>query len=46
VWINDAHQINATAPFGGYKQNGLGRELGPGALDAFAETKAHPHRPV
>ncbi len=40
VWINDAHQINAAVPFGGYKQSGLGRELGPQALEAFVETKA------
>jgi acyl-CoA reductase-like NAD-dependent aldehyde dehydrogenase len=40
VWINDAHQINSAAPFGGYKQSGIGRELGPQALDAFTETKA------
>jgi len=30
VWINDYHMINAEAPFGGYKQSGLGRELGAG----------------
>lgn len=40
VWINDSHQINAHVPFGGYKQSGVGRELGPDALDAFVETKA------
>jgi acyl-CoA reductase-like NAD-dependent aldehyde dehydrogenase len=40
VWINDAHQIHAAAPFGGYKHSGLGRELGPQALEAFVETKA------
>ncbi|WP_369227937.1 aldehyde dehydrogenase [Streptomyces sp. R39] len=40
VWINDAHQINAAAPFGGYRQSGVGRELGPQALEAFVETKA------
>ncbi len=39
VWINDAHQINCQVPFGGYKQSGLGRELGPDALDEYTETK-------
>jgi acyl-CoA reductase-like NAD-dependent aldehyde dehydrogenase len=39
VWINDAHGINCQLPFGGYKQSGLGRELGPGALDAYTEVK-------
>ena len=28
VWINDHHLINCIAPFGGYKQSGIGRELG------------------
>ena len=27
VWINDYHLINCIAPFGGYKQSGIGREL-------------------
>jgi acyl-CoA reductase-like NAD-dependent aldehyde dehydrogenase len=39
VWINDHHNINCDVPFGGYKQSGIGRELGPGALDAYTETK-------
>ena len=39
VWINDAHGINCRLPFGGYKQSGLGRELGPQALDAYTEVK-------
>ncbi|MEN8674060.1 aldehyde dehydrogenase family protein [Nocardioides sp.] len=40
VWINDAHQINANVPFGGYKQSGLGRELGANALDPYVEEKS------
>ncbi|RIK39094.1 MAG: aldehyde dehydrogenase [Chloroflexi bacterium] len=28
IWINDYHLISAEAPFGGYKQSGIGRELG------------------
>lgn len=42
VWINNWHQINPALPFGGYKQSGLGRELGPHALDEYTETK-HVH---
>jgi aldehyde dehydrogenase (NAD+) len=42
VWINDVHLLNGYAPFGGYKQSGVGRELGPHVLDAYLETK-HVH---
>jgi len=42
VWINDHHMINCDVPFGGYKQSGVGRELGPRALDAYTEVK-HVH---
>ena len=30
---------HAAYPFGGYKQSGLGRELGPHALDEYTEEK-------
>ncbi|MFB6676430.1 aldehyde dehydrogenase family protein [Streptomyces sp. NPDC056390] len=40
VWINDWHNISANLPFGGFKQSGVGRELGPDALDEFTEQKA------
>jgi len=39
VWINDYHLISAQAPFGGYKQSGLGRELGRWGLDEFLQSK-------
>ena len=39
VWINDHHQINCEVPFGGSKQSGVGRELGPDALDPYTEEK-------
>jgi aldehyde dehydrogenase (NAD+) len=42
VWVNDVHMVSAAMPFGGYKQSGLGRELGPHALDEYTETK-HVH---
>ncbi len=42
IWINDYHLINAEAPFGGYKQSGIGRELGIWGLKQYLETK-HVH---
>jgi acyl-CoA reductase-like NAD-dependent aldehyde dehydrogenase len=39
VWINDYHMINAEAPFGGYKQSGVGRELGTWGLHEYTEIK-------
>ncbi len=42
VWINNWHQIDPALPFGGYKQSGLGRELGEHSLDDYTETK-HVH---
>jgi aldehyde dehydrogenase (NAD+) len=42
VWVNDVHLLNGYAPFGGYKQSGVGRELGPQALDGYLTTK-HVH---
>lgn len=39
VWINEYHLISEKAPFGGYKQSGLGRELGEDALDEYTEIK-------
>lgn len=39
VWINDYHLINAIAPFGGYKQSGIGRELGTYGFDEYTQIK-------
>ena len=42
VWINDPLTDNDAGPFGGFKQSGIGRELGREGLEAFQETK-HVH---
>jgi acyl-CoA reductase-like NAD-dependent aldehyde dehydrogenase len=39
VWVNDWHMVSCEYPFGGYKQSGFGRELGPHALDEYTEEK-------
>jgi acyl-CoA reductase-like NAD-dependent aldehyde dehydrogenase len=39
VWINDSQPAPSESMWGGYKQSGIGRELGPYALDAYLETK-------
>ena len=42
VWFNDPLTDNDAGPFGGFKQSGMGRELGREGLEAFQETK-HAH---
>ena len=42
VWINDHHLLNANAPFGGYKQSGVGREFGSYGFEPYLEVK-HMH---
>jgi acyl-CoA reductase-like NAD-dependent aldehyde dehydrogenase len=42
VWINDHHLFSAAAPHGGYKQSGIGRELGRWGLDEYLQIK-HVH---
>jgi len=42
VWINEWHLISEKAPFGGYKQSGVGREFGIEGLKEYTEAK-HVH---
>ncbi len=39
VWVNTYNQFDCTAPFGGYKQSGFGRELGKEALELYTQVK-------
>jgi acyl-CoA reductase-like NAD-dependent aldehyde dehydrogenase len=42
MWVNDWHMLNMNYPFGGYKQSGIGRELGPWGLSEYQQLK-HVH---
>jgi acyl-CoA reductase-like NAD-dependent aldehyde dehydrogenase len=37
--VNSNSSVRYEAPFGGFKQSGIGRELGMGALDHYTESK-------
>jgi betaine-aldehyde dehydrogenase len=39
VWINDYNTYMPQAEWGGFKQSGIGRELGPTGLDEYREAK-------
>jgi len=40
VWVNTYRALEYRRPFGGFKQSGVGRELGIDALDEYTETKS------
>lgn len=40
VWVNNYRQITYGVPFGGFRQSGIGRELGPDALEEYTEVKS------
>jgi aldehyde dehydrogenase (NAD+) len=40
VWINAYNCFDSSSPFGGYKQSGFGREMGPHALDSYTQIKS------
>ena len=39
ISINSNTSVRVATPFGGFKQSGVGRELGPDALEAYTEVK-------
>ena len=39
VWVNCCDVFDAAAPFGGFKQSGIGRELGEYGLHQYTEVK-------
>ena len=40
VWVNNYRVLGHGLPFGGFKQSGLGRELGVDALQGYTEVKS------
>lgn len=40
VWVNQYGLVPPQAPFGGFKQSGIGRELGTYGIDAYTQVKA------
>ena len=42
TWINCANQLHASIPFGGFKQSGVGRELGEYALHQYVPFLLYP----
>nr|ALG75774.1 aldehyde dehydrogenase 4 [Tricholoma vaccinum] len=39
AWVNFAQVASCAVPFGGYKQSGIGRELGQNAIDTYTQVK-------
>ncbi|CAL3962697.1 hypothetical protein PZA11_000225 [Diplocarpon coronariae] len=39
VWVNQYNMLHHQLPFGGYKESGIGRELGEAALSNYTQTK-------
>jgi len=40
VWVNGHDLVDSAIPFGGFKQSGFGKDMGPEQLDHFLKTKA------
>lgn len=40
VWVNCYNELHPQVPFGGFKQSGIGRELGEYAIENYTQIKA------
>ena len=40
TWVNMYNFVHWSVPFGGYKESGIGRELGDAALESYTHAKA------
>lgn len=40
VWVNCHTALDPALPFGGYKQSGLGREMGSDVIEHYTEVKS------
>jgi aldehyde dehydrogenase (NAD+) len=40
VWVNTYNMLKSSVPFGGFKESGIGRELGKAALANYTQTKS------
>lgn len=40
VWVNCHNMLDSAMPFGGYKQSGIGREMGRAVIDLYTESKS------
>lgn len=40
IWVNSHNQIDPSLPFGGFKQSGIGREMGLSGIEHYTETKS------
>lgn len=40
MWVNNYNLVSHQIPFGGFKESGIGRELGEYALDNYTQVKA------
>jgi aldehyde dehydrogenase (NAD+) len=40
IWVNTYNDFHASVPFGGYKESGIGREMGSESLDNYTQIKA------